>query len=316
MIYSTNKPPIVKDEDSFAFWRRWVVLNCPNTFTGDKKDPDILAKITTPEALSGLLLLALDGLDRVMINQKFSYNKSVDETTEYYLQASDPVYAFVSAKCELDVATWVAKDDLYDAYADYCKEMKMPIMKPNAFARSLTNQISFHLRTEKPSIGGKRIYVWAGIKFIEPPSGNPPENGANPPPVQVSPKNEQLKLDTNVQDVQDVHDFSVSIVKLQKSDILQNNNNTEKNPDNPDNLDRQTQKPSSATTNNLDTPKRYESFPQPPAKLEKLGKCPVCGKEDTEGIWVDNSPDGFYYYCTVCHPNLPGKIVSEDDPNF
>jgi hypothetical protein len=63
--------------------------------------------------------------------------------------------------------------------------------------------------------------------------------------------------------------------------------------------------------------KLYESCPQPPAKLPEIGgKCPVCGQENTEGMWVDGSPDGFYYYCTNCYPNLPGKIVDENDPNF
>ena len=39
-----------------------------------------------------------------------------------------------------------------------------------------------------------------------------------------------------------------------------------------------------------------------PKRLEKLGgKCPVCGQEDTEAIWTDDSPEGFYYYCTNCY---------------
>ena len=50
-----------------------------------------------------------------------------------------------------------------------------------------------------------------------------------------------------------------------------------------------------------------------PKKLEKLGeKCPVCGKDDTAAMWADNeSPDGFYYYCTHCYPNF-----NNEEPNF
>jgi transcription elongation factor Elf1 len=47
----------------------------------------------------------------------------------------------------------------------------------------------------------------------------------------------------------------------------------------------------------------------PPVKLEKLGgKCSVCGKEDTEGMWVDDSPEGHYFYCTNCHPNFNEEV--------
>ena len=46
--------------------------------------------------------------------------------------------------------------------------------------------------------------------------------------------------------------------------------------------------------------KKGEVTQKAPGKLEKLGKCPVCGKEDTEGMWTDDSPEGYYFYCTNC----------------
>jgi hypothetical protein len=56
--------------------------------------------------------------------------------------------------------------------------------------------------------------------------------------------------------------------------------------------------------NSLPESKKYESCVNAPPRLEKIGgKCPVCLKEDAEGMWVDDSPDGFYYYCTNCYPN-------------
>jgi hypothetical protein len=57
--------------------------------------------------------------------------------------------------------------------------------------------------------------------------------------------------------------------------------------------------------------KKGELVKTAPAKLEKLGgKCPVCGKEDTEAMWTDDSPEGFYFYCTNCYPEF------NDEPNF
>ncbi|GAJ03978.1 unnamed protein product, partial [marine sediment metagenome] len=35
LVYSTNKPPQI-DEDTLAFWRRWIFINLPNKFDGRK----------------------------------------------------------------------------------------------------------------------------------------------------------------------------------------------------------------------------------------------------------------------------------------
>lgn len=48
----------------------------------------------------------------------------------------------------------------------------------------------------------------------------------------------------------------------------------------------------------------YESCQKIPKKLEKLGqKCPDCGSQ-ISGMWVNDSPQGFFYYCEVCYPDL------------
>ena len=47
-----------------------------------------------------------------------------------------------------------------------------------------------------------------------------------------------------------------------------------------------------------------------PKKLEKLGdKCPVCSQEDTEAMWVDDSPEGFYYYCSYCYKDAEEVVT-------
>jgi hypothetical protein len=63
-----------------------------------------------------------------------------------------------------------------------------------------------------------------------------------------------------------------------------------------------------AVQNSQDSPpesKTGESCLKKPTRLEKIGKCPFCGKEDTEGMWTDDSPEGYYLYCTNCFENIP-----------
>jgi phage/plasmid-associated DNA primase len=229
----------VENEDSYAFWRRWIILEYPRQFTDADKKPNILQEITTPDELSGLLNYALEGLKRLLTNNKFSYGKSVDEVTEYYMQAADPVYAFASsAKCELKSDAATLKDAVYDAFKDYCGQNKMPILKPNAFARSLQNQPAFHIRATKITVNGVRIPAWQGIKLQE-----------------------------SVQDVQDVHD--ISHFNQSRADAGINITKVEKNTDNPDNPDK---KQLHLLTN---APKRLKSLDNcPDCGSENIGAWP------------------------------------------
>jgi putative DNA primase/helicase len=165
LIYSANKPPKVQDEDSFAFWRRWIILEFPNQIADDQKDIHILDKLTTPRELSGLLNLALNGLARLLTAGRFSYDKNVEDTTEYYLRAADPIYAFLKDNVEVSASEWVTKDTLYDAFKEYCVKQCLPVSKPNSFARSLLNQTAFRISSGRPEVDGKRVTVWQGIRL-------------------------------------------------------------------------------------------------------------------------------------------------------
>lgn len=165
LIFSANKPPRVQDEDSYAFWRRWIILDFPSQIPEDKKDVRILDKLTMSGELSGFLNIALNGLDRLRAAGRFSYNKSVEATTEYYLRAADPVYAFLQSNVEVSPNDWVSKNDLYDAFHEYCVTQCLPVTKPNSFARSLQNQSAYRISSTRPEMDGKRVTAWQGIKL-------------------------------------------------------------------------------------------------------------------------------------------------------
>jgi putative DNA primase/helicase len=173
LIFSANKPPKISDEDSYAFWRRWIIINFPNQFPDGKKDPRLLEKITTGEELSGLLNFGLAGLARLRKQQKYSYAKTVEATTDFYMRAADPVYAFLQDRCvaEPDPDYFEDKEEFYAAFIQYCLDNKLPTLKPNAFARSLQNQTIIRVRPFRPSVekeGKKvRLQAWQGVKLRE-----------------------------------------------------------------------------------------------------------------------------------------------------
>jgi len=166
LVFSTNKPPKV-DEDSLAFWRRWIMIGFPNKFEGIQADKQILQKLATESELSGLLNVSLQGLKRLRSQQGYSYRPSPDEIATRYLKAADPIYAFVEDKCEASSQAWISKDQLYDAFLSYCDEQNIPRIGKESFGRAIKNAANVHVANQRRRIEGEEVYGWRGIQLKE-----------------------------------------------------------------------------------------------------------------------------------------------------
>ena len=166
LIFSTNKPPKV-DEDTLAFWRRWIFINLPNKFEGNKDDKRLLQKLTKKGELSGLLNVALQGLERLLSQQGYSYELSSDEIAEWHQKASDSIYAFVEDICETKVDAWISKDELYDVFIEYCDKQNIPRIGKESFGRALKNAKNVHVTTQRSGSRGAQVHGWGGIKLKE-----------------------------------------------------------------------------------------------------------------------------------------------------
>ena len=136
-MFSANKLPPA-DDDSYAFFRRWILISFPNTFIGKQCDENLINKLTTPEELSGFLNWCLIGLQRLLKTGDFSFNKTVEEVAEQYKTLSDPEYAFVKKYLEPKTGTYLFKDDVYKKYVEWGKENKLPITPKNILTQKLT----------------------------------------------------------------------------------------------------------------------------------------------------------------------------------
>jgi putative DNA primase/helicase len=164
LVFSTNRPPKVYNEDSYAFWRRWVIIDFPNQFT-DNADKHLLAKLTTEEELAGLFNLAVKGLHRLLANSDFSCQSSPEEVAERYLTLSDPVLSFVNDCCELEHGVTVERSILYEAFTSYCKDRNISLMSKESFGRNLKNSPSLTIGSTRPRDNGHRYYAWSGIRL-------------------------------------------------------------------------------------------------------------------------------------------------------
>lgn len=166
LLFSTNKVPETKD-DTTAFFRRWILLICNNIFIGKKCNTNILKEITDPDELSGLLNYALDGMDRILKNSKFSTSENIEDLRKQYIRKSNSAKAFIEEKLfyENDPAATIPTTTLYRQYVMFCRQNGLPTMGK----RSLTINMQEHLPQARQTmirISGKGTRVWQFIKTV------------------------------------------------------------------------------------------------------------------------------------------------------
>jgi len=165
LVFSTNRPPKIFNEDTLALWRRFIIIDFPNIIPEDKQDKHLLEKLTMPSELAGLLNLALKGLQRLLSNGAFSYDKATEDIAEHYTILSDPVLSFVNDCCELEPEAITEKDDLYEAFTSYSQDRNIPLISKESFGRNLRNSPSLHIGTTRTREDGQRPYAWRGIRL-------------------------------------------------------------------------------------------------------------------------------------------------------
>jgi putative DNA primase/helicase len=165
LIYSCNVLPEIK-EDSDAVFRRWIILNFKKKFEGTNCNPNLLKEITTTEELSGLLNWALEGLDRLIQGNGFSFSLSTKEIRSYYLKLASPAKAFYEDRLIENPEGYIEKDELYSAFIAYCQERKLSTRSAEYFFKKL-KEIHPYLQTERKEVLGIRKRCYIGLSFFD-----------------------------------------------------------------------------------------------------------------------------------------------------
>ncbi len=217
LCFSANKAPEVL-EDSDAFFRRWIIVTFPNTFTDETADKNILQKLTTPEELSGLFNWAIEGLNRLLENGRFTNSESVEVLREHYTRVSSPLQAFVMDCCKTGIDEWIWKNDLYSAYVQYCQDKKLPVKAKNKFGMDLATVVPA-LSDAMKKRNGRQERFWRGINLKE--------------DIQSIHVSATFKCTWNNNKVKEnTYTLSTPYTDSEKDEIAENNNKTNKKQQN------------------------------------------------------------------------------------
>jgi len=171
LVFGANDIPRIKNDDP-AFYNRWIIITFPHSFLG-QEDARLEEEIKTPQELSGILNLALDGLDRL---RKNSWHMSyTEDAATLYRRASNPVAAFLEDEYEpsSNMRDFVTKKDLLEAYKIYARKNELRIPASSiAFNRMVLNNTSIPVTAFSTTriMGKERVWedAWRGIRKAEP----------------------------------------------------------------------------------------------------------------------------------------------------
>lgn len=168
LTFSCNAIPKVETDDTKAYWRRWSIIFFPNTFDEEQGNVDkhFLEKLCDPLELSAFLLDALDGLKRLLQNERFSNYRRTEEVRDQYILRSDPIKAFAEKRLWEDVEAYEIKARVYEAYKEFCKENNSIPVANNIFSRQLKTYVSY--RDGQKTVSGKKgVTCYIGIRLYD-----------------------------------------------------------------------------------------------------------------------------------------------------
>lgn len=167
--FACNKIPDVKDFDDEAYFNRWMVIRFENPIA--KRIPNFIKTLTTEEERSGLFLVAMQGLKRLLAQEGFTYGKSAMDTKLEMMRSGSSIAQFASERVAQDVGKEISKEDMYEAYTTFCAENGLAAETIKMFGTKFPFYVSYAadgLITEIAGYGKiKRTRGWRNVSIVK-----------------------------------------------------------------------------------------------------------------------------------------------------
>jgi P4 family phage/plasmid primase-like protien len=160
MIFALNNMPQVNDKTD-AFYKRLITVRLTRQFADAEQDRELKEKILSE--LNGIFLWMVQGYQRLRERGYFDPGESIENETNEYRKENNSVLSFVEEKCHLDACAIIPKDNLYEAYRDWCKASGMMSLSKKKFGIQLFK----HFSLNKDSRDGRGDRIWQGIELVQ-----------------------------------------------------------------------------------------------------------------------------------------------------
>ena len=159
LIFATNNLPNMQDKSNGMVRRLCIIPFNAIISKKDKDfDPFIIDKLTKDDAKSYILNKALDGLQRVFLNQGFTLPKSVEDLMEDYYREINNVIQFLETT-DKDKITGKTAKDLYNDYVFWTANNNQAPYKMRRFNMEVRKRTGLELMLKRKN--GEVLNIWS-----------------------------------------------------------------------------------------------------------------------------------------------------------
>lgn len=167
--FACNKIPDVTDMDDIAYFNRWMVIRFEKVI--EKKIPNFVATLQTDDERSGLFNWAMEGLERLIANGRFSYSSDAMDTKKEMMRSGSSVAVFCAENLKQETGTEISKEDMYEAYTRFCEKNELSTETIKMFGTKLPFYVSY-INDGLITIQGKsgkaeRVRGWRNVSVIK-----------------------------------------------------------------------------------------------------------------------------------------------------
>lgn len=136
-FFSTNTLPEIK-EDNNAVYRRFVIIDFPVSFE-DRKDLNLLEKLTTAEELEGIMWLLLRTAQRLARKKQFTYPQTPNEVRMRWKLESNAVYELIEHSNFIIIKSdkEISRSKFYECYIKFCMKNHYTIKSQSTVSRQV-----------------------------------------------------------------------------------------------------------------------------------------------------------------------------------
>ena len=161
LIFSANSiPRMGKGKDNSALLRRMIIIPFNATFSDEDEDfdPSIKYKLREQSSVEYLITLAIQGLKRVLKNNRFTISEKVQKELDDFEEINNPIIGFFK-EIEIDDYINEPTNKLYDDYREYCIRDGLEPLKKGNFSKQIKKHYDLTVQVKKIKGKSIRIYV-------------------------------------------------------------------------------------------------------------------------------------------------------------